>query len=103
MDVLYKYELHKMSKGVSEVKPTMLKLRKLRLEKGVSQTYISRKLGFKYPSGYSNIEQGRNKLSYDHAVIIADILNVDVSELSDTSKKFDQNLHNMCKVDKEAS
>ena len=82
---------------------TMLKLRQLRLERGVSTTYIARRLGFKYPSGYSNIEMGRNKLSYDHAVIIAEILNVDVSELSDAPKKFDQKLHVTCKINKEAS
>lgn len=59
------------------------KLRKLRLERGISQTFLSKALGYSYPSGYSNIEAGRNKLGYDQAVIIAKIFGVDVSDLEE--------------------
>lgn len=72
------------------------KLRKLRLERGISQTFLSKKLGFSYPSGYSNIEAGRNRLGYDQAVIIADILGVDVSDLEEEQLFFEKKLHEKC-------
>ncbi|MBB6672588.1 helix-turn-helix domain-containing protein [Cohnella nanjingensis] len=69
------------------------KLRQLRLQKGISQTYISKRLGFKHPSGYANIEMGRNRLSFEDAVIVADILGVEVSELQEDKVFFEQKLH----------
>lgn len=71
----------------------MNKLRRLRKEKGISQAFIARKLGFKYPSGYNNIESGRNRLSLEQAKIIADILGVTVDELIDEEKIFEEKLH----------
>lgn len=64
------------------------KLRKRRLEKGVTQTYIAKKLGYKTSSGYANIEMGRNKPSLENALIIADILDSDVEEIF-----FEEKLH----------
>ncbi|MGR6546316.1 helix-turn-helix domain-containing protein [Paenibacillus tundrae] len=72
------------------------KLRQLRLDRGISQSFISKKLGFSYPSGYSNIEAGRNRLNYDHAIIIANLLGVDVSELDEDANFFAQKLHKTC-------
>ncbi|OMF47755.1 helix-turn-helix domain-containing protein [Paenibacillus amylolyticus] len=72
------------------------KLRKLRMERGISQTFLSKKLGFSYPSGYSNIEAGRNRLGYDQAVIIAEILGVDVSDLEEEQLFFEKKLHEKC-------
>lgn len=69
------------------------KLRQLRLQRGISQTHISKKLGFKHPSGYGNIEMGRNRLSLDQAAIIAEILNVSVNELLDEDVFFQKKLH----------
>lgn len=73
------------------------RLRQLREERGISQSYIAKKLGFKYSSGYSNIEYGFNRLSYEHALIIAEIFGVNVSDLEETdTKKFEQELHESC-------
>lgn len=69
------------------------KLRQLRLAKGISQTFIAKNLGFKYPSGYGNIEMGRNGLSLEHAAIIAGILGVTVDELLEDEIFFTQKLH----------
>lgn len=69
------------------------KIRQLRLEKGISQAFISKKLGFSHASGYGNIEMGRNRLSLEHAAIIADILGVPVDDLLDDEKKFQNKLH----------
>lgn len=64
------------------------KLRSVRLSKGVSQTYMAKRLGYKFASGYANIESGRNKPSLEKAKQISELLEVDVEELF-----FDQKLH----------
>ena len=71
------------------------KLRELRQSKGISQKFIAQKLGYKYSSGYSNIEYGINRLSYEQALQLAEIFNVDVSELEE--KNFEHKLHEKCK------
>lgn len=74
-----------------------VKLRSLRQSKGVSQTFIAKALGFSYPSGYANIEMGRNGLSLEQAAVIAGILKVPVEELLEDEKKFEQKLHKKSK------
>ncbi|MBD8521843.1 helix-turn-helix transcriptional regulator [Lysinibacillus fusiformis] len=67
-------------------------LREARKSKGLSMTYMSRKLGYKSVSGYANIEYGITKLSLKNAVKIAKILDMSLSELF-----FDDKLHNSSK------
>ncbi|MFT8928481.1 MAG: helix-turn-helix transcriptional regulator [Sporolactobacillus sp.] len=57
------------------------KLRRKRLSKGVSITFMSKRLGYKYPSGYANIESGRVKPDLQKARIICDILGTDINSL----------------------
>ncbi len=74
------------------------KLRQLRKDRGISQTFLAKKLGFKYTSGYSNIEYGTNRLSYEQALTIAGVFNVDVNELTeDETSFFEQKLHETSK------
>ncbi|MGE7944090.1 helix-turn-helix transcriptional regulator [Lysinibacillus xylanilyticus] len=70
------------------------KLREKRLEKGISQVFISKKLGYKTPSWYANIEAGRNKISLENAKKIAEILEVPIEEISFTEK-----LHETCNLE----
>lgn len=63
-------------------------LREERMLQGKTQTYMAKKLGYKYTSGYANIEMGRTKPSLEMAKQIADILNTSVQELF-----FAQKLH----------
>ncbi|TDU13530.1 helix-turn-helix transcriptional regulator [Bacillus sp. BK450] len=49
---------------------------------------MAKKLGYKYTSGYANIEMGRTKPSLEIAKHIADLLNTGVQELF-----FGQKLH----------
>lgn len=73
------------------------RLRQLRMERGISQTFLAKKLGYSHASGYGNIESGRNNLSFDKALIIADVFGVDVSELEEKeSNFFNQKLHVEC-------
>jgi putative transcriptional regulator len=67
---------------------TLEKLRKVRLAQGRSQTFMAKILGYKYASGYANIEMGRTKPSLEIAGKISEILDVDVKELF-----FEQKLH----------
>lgn len=56
-------------------------LREERILQGKTQTYMAKKLGYKYTSGYANIERGRTKPSLEIAKHIADLLNIGVQEL----------------------
>ncbi|MFP7291884.1 helix-turn-helix transcriptional regulator [Bacillus safensis] len=42
-------------------------LREERILQGKTQTYMAKKLGYKYTSGYANIEMGRTKPSLEIA------------------------------------
>jgi len=68
--------------GVSIDDFTFEKLEKYRKDRGITKIFISRKLGFKSPSGYAYIEYGERKnLSFIHAALIAQIMNVEMEEL----------------------
>lgn len=68
-----------------------LRLRQVREQKGVTQTFMAQKLGFKSVSGYSAIERGLRRLDVMRAREIADILGVNMNELF-----FDEKLHITC-------
>lgn len=55
--------------------------REIRVKKGIKQSFVSDKLGFKYQSSYSDIEKGRRKLSADKVPVLAEALGVSVEEL----------------------
>lgn len=57
------------------------KLREVRKSKGISQTHLAQKLGFKSVSGYNLIELGKRRLDVDRAQEIAKILGVEVNEI----------------------
>ncbi|WP_099224168.1 helix-turn-helix domain-containing protein [Listeria costaricensis] len=67
-------------KNYSKLTIDIHKIRSLRLERGITQAFIARKMGYKYTSGYSNIEKGNTRLSYRNAVILSEILMCDLSE-----------------------
>ncbi|MGG3663180.1 helix-turn-helix transcriptional regulator [Bacillus gobiensis] len=71
---------------------TLSKLRKVRMSQGKSQTFMAKKLGYKYTSGYANIEMGRTKPTLEKALHISDILGVDINDLF-----FEQKLHEKSK------
>jgi len=64
------------------------KLRSVRMQKGITQTFLAKKLGFKTASGYNNIEMGRTKPSLEQAKNISEILGVPIEELF-----FEEKLH----------
>lgn len=63
-------------------------LRRARKSKGITQTFMAKKLGYKMASGYANIESGHTKLSLENAIKIAEILEMDLEEIF-----FDKKLH----------
>lgn len=69
-----------------------INLREARKSKGLSMTYMARKLGYKSVSGYANIEYGTTKVSLENAVKIAKLLDVSLDELF-----FEEKLHNLSK------
>lgn len=75
------YKVKSYTKRITKgVKRLTLQLRKIRESRGISQTYIAKKLGYKHASGYSNIEAGIRKLDVVKAKKIADILNCDIED-----------------------
>jgi transcriptional regulator with XRE-family HTH domain len=59
-------------------KDAYLKMRSIRKDKGITQAYIAKKLGFSSSQAYANIEYGKTELKFNVAVRVADILNVSV-------------------------
>lgn len=68
------------------------KLREARKSKGLSMTFMARKLGYKSVSGYANIEYGTTKASLENAIKIADLLDMPLEELF-----FEEKLHILSK------
>ncbi|EAG5569179.1 XRE family transcriptional regulator [Listeria monocytogenes] len=54
------------------------KIRELRLQRGITHAFIARRMGYRYTSGYSNIEKGTVRLSHKNAVILSEILMCDL-------------------------
>lgn len=61
---------------------TIHKIKNLRNERKISQEEIAEKLGIEQNT-YSRIESGKAKLKHEHAILIANILNVPITELVD--------------------
>jgi transcriptional regulator with XRE-family HTH domain len=62
------------------------KLRKIRKSKGITQTFIAKKMG-KTSAWYSNIERGYTRLLAEDAKKIAEILGVDIREIFEEVRK----------------
>lgn len=52
-------------------------LKEIRKEKGATLEQVSNVLGYKYPSGYHKIEQGKQGLTVEQAKKLADFYNID--------------------------
>ncbi|ATA73541.1 MULTISPECIES: helix-turn-helix domain-containing protein [Capnocytophaga] len=62
----------------------LTKIKKIRLEKKISQEDIAFQLGISQ-SAYAKIETGKQKLSAEQLIKISKILSIDLKELSDSS------------------
>jgi len=66
-----------------------VKIRRLRKERGYSQSYVAKKLNISQRA-YSKIELNETHLNWDKINRIAEILDVDVLKLVDTNRKGQQ-------------
>lgn len=55
-------------------------IRSIRLSKGITATYVAKKLGYKSVSSYTRIEKGETDVTLERAKQIADILHCDVND-----------------------
>ncbi|MFX3617941.1 MAG: helix-turn-helix domain-containing protein [Sporolactobacillus sp.] len=55
--------------------------KRIRGEKGITLSFVSRKLGYLSPSSWADIENGRRRLDADKVPILADALGVSVEQL----------------------
>lgn len=60
---------------------TTSKLKQKRIDRGISQDEMAKKLGYTGKSGYSMLENGHVSISLDKAKIIADILNSTIEDI----------------------
>lgn len=65
--------------------------REIRINKGITQVFVAKKLGYQTPSTVNDFEKGRRGLSADKIPCLADALGVSVSELYG-EKNFNQNI-----------
>ncbi len=73
--------------------PQLIKLKNLRIENNLTTKQISEKLGMS-KSSYSYIENGDRRLSYEQAILIADLFNKKPDDLfyEDFSKFYNDTL-----------
>jgi transcriptional regulator with XRE-family HTH domain len=55
--------------------------KRLRIERGILLSFVSRKLGYSSPSSLIDIENGRRRLDADKVPILAEALGVSVEQL----------------------
>lgn len=58
-----------------------MKLKILREQAGLTQLDMAKKLGYKYTSGYNQLEMGKRRIDIDSAKIISDILQKPMEEI----------------------
>lgn len=63
------------------------KIKKIRKEKGFSQTVMAKKLRITQMA-YSKVERGKTKLNWDYMKRLSSILEINVWDLIDTQKEF---------------
>lgn len=63
--------------------PLYVRVRKLRKERGITQKFMTQKLGYKSDSSYSAFELGmkRRSITIEQAQIIADVFGITLDEL----------------------
>ncbi len=57
------------------------KIREIRKEKGISQTFMAKKLGYKTSGGYANMENGKCRVTVEKAALIAELFSMDVKDI----------------------
>lgn len=55
------------------------RIKLLREEKGLTQSFVAKKLGYKHSSIISEIESGKKRISAENLSILAEVLGVDVN------------------------
>jgi putative transcriptional regulator len=58
-----------------------LRLKELREQRGMTQTFVAKQLGYDYVSSYSLIEKGERKLDVFKAKKLADLFGVEITDL----------------------
>ncbi|MGG3625494.1 helix-turn-helix transcriptional regulator [Bacillus gobiensis] len=52
----------------------------IRVSKGITATYMAKKLGYKSVSSYRRLENGESAITLDKAKVIADVLSVNLND-----------------------
>lgn len=63
------------------------RIKELRNEKGLTQSFLAKELGYKYSSIISEIESGKKNISTDNIYKLSKIFDVDINVF------FEENVH----------
>jgi len=55
-------------------------IRSIRLSKGITATFMAKRLGYKSVSSYTRLEKEESTISVEQAKMIADLLSVDLND-----------------------
>ncbi|MED0686579.1 helix-turn-helix transcriptional regulator [Anoxybacillus ayderensis] len=64
------------------------RIKEIRVQKGLTQSFVAKELGYKSPSMLSEIESGKKGIDAEKIPLLANILGVDINELFFNEKKF---------------
>lgn len=66
------------------------RIKEIRIQKGLTQSFVAKELGYKSPSMLSEIESGKKGIDAEKIPLLANILGVDINELF-----FNEKIHNL--------
>lgn len=74
------------------VKSLGFRIQQLRKEKGFTQSFVAKKLGYKYSSIISEIESDKKKISAENLYLLSEIFDVDINEFYKDEKSQNENI-----------
>lgn len=66
------------------------RIKEIRIQKGLTQSFVAKELGYKSPSMLSEIESSKKGIDAEKIPLLANILGVDINELF-----FNEKIHNL--------
>ncbi|MCX8046215.1 MAG: helix-turn-helix domain-containing protein [Anoxybacillus gonensis] len=66
------------------------RIKEIRVQKGLTQSFVAKELGYKSPSMLSEIESGKKGIDAEKIPLLANILGVDINEIF-----FNEKIHNL--------
>ncbi|MBE2941936.1 helix-turn-helix transcriptional regulator [Anoxybacillus flavithermus] len=66
------------------------RIKEIRIQKGLTQSFVAKELGYKSPSMLSEIESGKKGIDAEKIPLLANILGVDINDIF-----FNEKIHDL--------